>query len=524
MKEATSIKSKWQSMDSKRTAVLDRARRCAELTIPALMPPEGADENSALPQPYQSTGADGVNSLANKLATATFPTNIPFVRFDMTEKARRQFEQQGSVTETEQLLERLERDIVNMVDEGAMRAPIVYKWKLLLVTGNALIYTSDKPLGMKVYPLTNYCVTRDSMGNVLEIVIKEKLAIMAIPESVKDQVDLKEKKDTDQVDLYTYVYRVDEKENDHWEVKQAVDDVEIPESIGTYPLDACPWQAARYTEVAGENYGRGFVEEHIGDLSSLENLTAAIVKVAGLAAKVLFFKDPQGNTNVKIVSEAESGDFIIGRADEITVLQLQKYPDMQIAYQTKNEIEQKLQRAFMMMTSIQRNGERVTAEEIRTMANDIETGLGGVYSSYTRDFQLNFVNRLLAIRQKQTGGYLPKDLVKPVIITGMAALGRQSDLAKLQAFMQGIAPFKEELKFYLNVSDYIKRVAMGLGYDTTGLIRPEEEAKAMMQQEMQQAMMAQMTMQAAPGVAQEMTKGAYKAQQQNSTQQNQQIE
>jgi hypothetical protein len=65
--------SRWTRLQSKRHAVLERARDCAALTIPALVPPEGHDDNNVLPTPYQSLGARGVNNVASKLLMSLFP-------------------------------------------------------------------------------------------------------------------------------------------------------------------------------------------------------------------------------------------------------------------------------------------------------------------------------------------------------------------------------------------------------------------------------------------------------------------
>ena len=42
-----------------------------------------------------------------------------------------------------------------------------------------------------------------------------------------------------------------------------------------------------------------------------------------------------------------------------------------------------------------RSAERVTAEEVRYMAQELETALGGVYSILSQEFQYPFVNLLL---------------------------------------------------------------------------------------------------------------------------------
>jgi len=57
----------------------------------------------------------------------------------------------------------------------------------------------------------------------------------------------------------------------------------------------------------------------------------------------------------------------------------------------------------------------------------------------------------------------------------------------------------EVLQQYVNLQDYIKRRATALGIDTEGLIKSEEQIA----QEMQQAQMQQMLMQAGPSALQE---------------------
>jgi hypothetical protein len=91
---------------------------------------------------------------------------------------------------------------------------------------------------------------------------------------------------------------------------------------------------------------------------------------------------------------------------------------------------------------------------------------------------------------------LPDEVVKPTIVTGMEALGRGHDLRKLDLFIKGMAEAlgPEVLQQYVNLQDYIKRRATALGIDTEGLIKTEEQIA----QEMQQAQLQQMMMQAGP--------------------------
>lgn len=167
-------------------------------------------------------------------------------------------------------------------------------------------------------------------------------------------------------------------------------------------------------------------------------------------------------------------------------------------------IEQRLAHSFLMMEAVQRDAERVTAEEIRTMAQELEGTLGGIYSILSQEFQLPLVKRMLAFMTKQ--GRLPEfpeETVQPAIVTGLEALGRGHDLDKLMTFMHCLEPIKEVAMQYVDASDYITRVGTALGMDTNGLVKTQEQVL----QEQQMAQAQQVLAEAAPGVTQEITKG-----------------
>lgn len=284
-----------------------------------------------------------------------------------------------------------------------------------------------------------------------------------------------------------------------WAVRQEVADQPIPEAAGSYPIDKSPWLPLRYTRVEGEDYGRGFIEEYFGDLKSLEGLTQAIVEGAAAAAKVLFLVNPNGTTRPRTLATAPNGAIVQGNAADVTVLQMEKFADFRVAQETISQIKERLGFAFLMNTAIQRQGERVTAEEIRFMAQELEDVLGGVYSILSQEFQLPLVNRLMD-RMAKTGRLpkLPKKIIKTTIVTGLEALGRGHDLNKLDSFIAGASQLLgDKFSTYVNMSDYLKRRATSLGIDVEGLVKTEEEIQA----EQQQAMSQQMVDKATPNLA-----------------------
>jgi hypothetical protein len=413
------------------------------------------------------------------------------------DKAKQELGPEGAEqlrSDLEKALADVERSVSQEVEVQNFRNGIFQALKNLLISGNSLLYLPDEG-GIRVFRLDRYVVKRDPMGNVTHIAIKETVAPMMLPESVREEVYRQEKENT--CDLYTSVVR----EGDKFKVQQDVKGLVIEESIGEYPIEKSPWLPLRYTQIDGEDYGRGFVEEYIGDIKSLEALTKAIVEGSAAAAKVLFMVNPNGTTRSRTLAEAPNGAIVQGCEGDVSVLQLNKFNDFRTAQTTMQGITDRLSQAFLLTSGVVRDAERVTAEEIRMLGQELEAALGGLYSLLSQELQLPIVTRLMDKMSKEKRlPKLPKDIVKPTIVTGVEALGRGNDLQRLDLFLAGanqvVGP--QAVTQYLNVNDYFKRRATALGIETEGLIKTEEE----IQQAMQQAQMMEMAQKlGAPAVA-----------------------
>ena len=495
-----SVASRYAHLMTTRESYLRRARDASKLTIPSLVPPEGHSDSSIYETPYQAVGARGVNNLASKLLMALLPPNAPFFRltiddFDILEVAGP--EARGAV---EEALARIERTGMGEIEHLALRVPTFELLKHLIVSGNGLLYMPKKG-SVKFYRLDRYVVKRDYMGNVLEIITKESVSPMMLPKPAQEII----KNDGDaakNIDLYTCVKKTDKS----WYIHQEVMGEIIEGTTGSYPEDKNPFIPLRLNRIDGEDYGRGFVEEYIGDLKSLEALTQAIVEGSAASAKVLFMVAPNGTTKARVLAESPNGAIVQGNAQDVSTLQVNKFNDFRVALETSGQITERLSFAFLLNSSVQRNAERVTAEEVRFMAQELESALGGVYSILSQEFQLPLV-KLLLNRLEAAGKMpkMPKDSIKPKIVTGIEALGRGQDLNKLAQMLSYLQPLGPEvIQQYMNVGDYIDRLAASLGIDTGGLIKTEEQmAQGQQQQQemMQQQTMAKMAERAAPQLA-----------------------
>ena len=263
----------YTTLSGDRSSFLDRARTASQITIPSLLPEQGHSGSSILPTPYQSIGAEGVNNLASKLLLSLLPPNAPFFRLVINDSELEALVagQRGEVEET---LAKIERMVTQEIEVRALRVPISEALKQLLIAGNVLLYLPPTEQ-MRVFRLDRYVVKRDSMGNVLKIVIKESLSPLSLPENAKKLLPEVQEDEVPMgnVDLYTCVTWTGK----NWTILQELEGEIVPGSEGSYPKNKSPFLALRFTHIDGEDYGRGFVEEYIGDLKSLETLTKAIV-------------------------------------------------------------------------------------------------------------------------------------------------------------------------------------------------------------------------------------------------------
>ena len=487
-------KSRYAQLETNREPFLRRARECSELTIPTLIPPEGHSSSTTYPTPFQSIGARAVNNLAAKMLMALLPPNSPFFRLVVDDFDLSMLQGEGQRGQVEEALSRIERTILSEIEIQNLRVPCYEALKLLLVSGNVLVHLPPFG-GMRVFPLDRYVVQRDAMGNVLEIITKETVApVMLDPETRALIGDVEDGPGSpeEEVDLYTYIYLDNDQQ---WLVRQEVAGVIIPTSMGMYPVGKLPFLALRFDRIESESFGRGLVEQYLGDLKSLEGLTRAIVEGAAAASKVLFMVRPNSTTKPRLIAKTSNGGIIQGDINDVGVLQLNKFNDFRVPLEMSRTITERLSYAFLLNSAVQRDAERVTAYEINLLASELEQSLGGVYSLLSQEFQLPLV-RLLLQRTEEQGKMppLPEGIVRPQIVTGVEALARSQDLNKLGQMLQMLQPLGPEAVLReLNIDDYIDRLAASLGIDTQGLIKTPEQKQAEMQQRMQQQQQQQMS-------------------------------
>jgi len=493
-------KKRYDVLSGNRSQFLRVAEDSSRLTLPYLIhQDDSATGPRNLKTPWQSVGAKAVVTLSAKLMLSLLPPQTSFFKLQVNESKLGDYGPEVK-SELDLAFAKVEKIILESIAASDDRVVVHQAMKHLVVAGNALIFMGKDKL--KLFPLNRYVIDRDGNGNVIEIVTKESINKKIIEELVPGlHDDMKpeygDTEESSECDVYTHVKVYGNRVSWHQEVYDKI----IPKSQSKSPLNVSPWLPLRFNTVDGEAYGRGRVEEFIGDLKSLESLSQALVEGSAAAAKVVFTVSPSSSTKPQTLAKAGNGAIVQGRPDDIGVVQVGKTADFSTAANVMMQLEKRISEAFLILNV--RQSERTTAEEVRMTQMELEQQLGGLFSLLTIEFLVPYLDRKLTVLSKKgVIPRIPKDFVKPTIVAGINALGRGQDRESLGQFLQTIAQTvgPEAIMQFINTDEVIKRLAAASGIDVLNLVKSMQEIQGEQQQQAEQQQAAQ-EQQNAPAMA-----------------------
>jgi hypothetical protein len=460
--------------------------KCSLLTIPSLFPKQGITETSEFYVPFNSIGDDSTNNLSAKLAENILPKAAPFFRLMPIDKAVKGLSSEDS-QKFEQELSKVERDIIQLIDMQNLRTPLIEAMKLLIVTGNTLLH-KIKGGTFKVFNPRYYCVERDYAGDIISIIIKEEIDERLLPdEFIKIENKDKENKEEniDNETIYTCIYKI---AKNKWVAYQEVDEQVLETTIMYFTDETMPYITLRWSALHNENYGRGLVEQHLGDLISLEGYSRLLLEGTSIAAKTILGVKPGSKLKPQDLQNAQNGDVIYADfSRELTSFQTNKQADFTVVSGMIEKLERKIGKAFLSFSSMVRDSERTTSEEIRATINELDSAFGGTFSVLAQDLQLPIIKLLLH--------ELNPDVLKvtvPGIITGSNNVSREKDIQNLNMFIQSLTVFGPELlNTYLKIEGYIAELSIAYGIDPAKIVKTTEEIQAQQQAQAQAQQQAQ---------------------------------
>lgn len=517
LSDKLTAKNRYEKMAEEREPYLTRARKNATYTIPYLFPPLGTTGSSDLPDPHQSIGARGVNNLAGKLLLTFAPPSRPFFRQIPNDKAEAKLKEMDGTdksfrTELELALSMVEQSMMRELGTLRARGPSYEAIREMLVGGNAALIFDEK--GTRHFNLSQYVCRRKYNGDVVEFITEEtvdrqELGSEWMKAQLSEEHDPESSMGKDTTEVYTS-YKL--MPNGSWIYFQEADGIEVPRSRGIIGASrAKNFMVLRWTRIDGEHYGRAYCDDCIGDLRTAEGLSRAITRAAAVGAKIIYIVAPNSTLKPQDLEQADDGEFVVGYRDDVSLLSHDaKAYDLNVARQVLAEVTQRVEYMFLMASAVQRDAERVTAEEFRRMSEELETGLGGPYTVLTEDFQLALAELLLdrVVARDPSMSQLPKN-IETTLITGVDALGRNQELQELAASVglavQILGPGAVE---YFQPTELLKRILAANGTRSDNLLKSDEQ----LAQERQQAQAQALAEKAAAPVAGAVANGAVNGQ------------
>lgn len=458
-----------------RKAYEDRAEQLAKVTIPYLFTGTGSTETTKMNDTYASRySAIAINSLASNMSLTLLPPSGSSFRFDPDSKSMEDFTQ-GDADMRAEIMALLGTNMsrVNKEIENQQIRPQFHELLLNMIAVAPVVVEKVEKEGIKWHSIRNFAVKLGVTGEPLQIVVRETMDRQEVPEDI----DIDEGVDT--VDLYTLCNY----SNKEWIVTQSIEG-DIVGKETKYKKDKLPYVYLGWTRQKGDTYHRPYAEQYYGILEDYANMNKILVQGSLIASKSLIMVNPLGVTRKSDVADSSNGDVIDGKADEVTAFQLGKNYDFQVPMQHKNELIQQIDRAFLSRQGTQRQAERVTAEEIRQDAQELEKSLAGIYSVMAKKF-----NKWLILQIMEELN-IKFDSIDVAVVTGLDALGRNIESQKMDNFMTRIANLG--LQAWLKEDEIISRYASYDGIDTVNLVKSPNEVATERQQANEQALQQQL--------------------------------
>lgn len=505
MKENT-IAERYNKLDAKRTAKLERSRYCASLSVPSLLPPSGWTEESQLPQPFSSVTARGVTAMASRMLSALLPLNdMPFFKFELNTGM-------DPDDDVRTYLESLSYQVYNKLSSKNLRETLYQILQHLIVVGDILLIMEDD-FSYRLIRLDQFVVRRDVNGEAKEIIHLDFVANNN-DNDLADALyhDSTEYNRTGYETIYVRCWK--EEESGLWRCrKEDADGNLIMEGEWT----VCPYVCLRWAGVAGENYGRSHCEDLIGDIRSLEAFTEGLIYGTAAASSFWVGIDPAGITEIDDIHDAHKGSFVPARQQDVFTISpaATMTPQLQATQAGVENMRKEIGQAFLLNSASMPQGERVTATAIRAIGQELENVLGGAFSSIARSLMKPIVSRAIYIMldnneidPRMEAEFTDNGELTVEIVTGLQALSRDSDLQKLMQMGEMVRNLPEPAIANFRWEAYGRALISSLGFNPDNWVKAEEDIQREQQEMQAQQMAMQQQMQAQAGVQDVMQQAA----------------
>jgi len=481
-----SLKSQYELIAKDRKAYEDRAEKNAEVSLQSIFPIESFTANDGYKTNYaQAVGGTGVTALASKLVFSLIPPQGRFFRMSPDADALNELSggNQNAKSEVYSILSQGEAKVLKEIENQNIRTSAYEVLKALIVTGNVLMEKLPNN-GIKVHSLRNYVVERGTDGEPVKIILKELISPYNPPKELESFVDVPEEGvDPEDLELFTgYIYA-----EGKWTMTQELEEEVVGKEVTYKDTKKLPVKPLGWSFVNNEDFARAYIDEFLGFLIQFNKSSEIMVEGSFASAKVVYTVNPLGVTRKKDVAGASNLDIIDGKADDVTAIQTMKGNDMSMVMRFREEIRREIGKRFLDNSAIQRDAERVTAEEIQVMAKELETTLSGTFSLLSVDLLRTIVIWIMDELNIESGDGVGID-----ITVGLDALSRSREADLLMQYVSAI--YQLQYQDYLNESEIVSRLSKYMGVNSVDLNLSPDEVKNKRQEAAQAAQAQQLSM------------------------------
>ena len=464
----------WSELNSRRSSMMARLERYANLTHPKLLYPEGVNqENAEHSRGYGSLAGSAVNTLTNKLVMAMFSPVTPFFQLDPTPEALLELAENGFEQEMASvLMSETERQGARYFGSTGQRAKMYKVAQHLIVLGNACIIEESKSR-LRVLGLRNWAVERDYTGEVNRAVIVEPFLFRNLQPQVQAALPKNHNPDSK-----VFQYRLIRRVGSGFSEIRSVNEFRLPgEFEGWYEdTESLPYHFPMWDLQDGDHYGTGLVEEFAGDFEAMELMDEGIVNGGTMAAEFRWGIDPSTGFTVQDFNNTSNGEAIPASKNAAFTISA----DVAVSHALKvlSEVQQKRERrvgqAFLMGSAVVRDGERVTAEEIRMLRSELESVHSGTFSNAATALQRPMARwclKGLGVDPKRMG-------LEMSIPSGLEGLARSYEVDNFNVALSDLARIQslpEEYRAVLRPRDVASFVGSGRGVRLERFMMSAEE-------------------------------------------------
>ena len=282
------------------------------------------------------------------------------------------------------------------------------------------------------------------------------------------------------IDLFSYF---EQTSPGQWMGVQGLDEFVVEETYETYDTVNLPVLDITWNLSRGDNYPRGLVEDNATLFHNIDVTTRSILDLIGILSDVKFLVNPASVIDIDELIGSVRGSYHAGMKDDIHPVEFKRNAELQALRELVANWERQLGQIFLMMSAVTRDAERVTAEEIRAQAAELESAFGGLYSKLSLSWQKREAEYILRQMDLEEAGLKDVDVT---ITTGLESLSREGQLAALRralADLQMLDAIPEDVRATLDKSAFASFIFTNHGVQLEQFVLSNEQLQQQQAQE-----------------------------------------